>query len=416
MIKACVIQPPYSTDYALSDEYFRWETEALDRCDESMDLIVMPESADMPCLASSAKERAQCLQKYNRTLLKKASETAKRCGAVLFVNATSIEEKGQRNTTYAFDRKGQQVGKYFKQHPTNGEVEIPEGDSSYSFEYEPVTVIEIDGLRYGFLTCYDFYFYEAFARMARQNLDIIIGCSHQRTDTHDALETMCKFCAYNTNTYLVRASVSMGENSEIGGVSCIVAPTGEILANMKSRTGMITAEFDRPAGSAIVLPDERMPYPRVCAHRGFNTIAPENSLPAYGAAIALGAQEIEFDLWPTTDGEIVSTHDDCLERVSTGTGLVYEHSYAELLKYDFGAPFGEAFQGMKILTFEEILKKFACHVIMNIHIKELAPYDEALLKKIISLIREYDCEKYVYFMTSDEIHRQLRISGGAAAP
>ena len=37
------------------------------------------------------------------------------------------------------------------------------------------------------MTCYDFYMYEAFAALARQNVDIVIGCSHQRTDTHQAL-------------------------------------------------------------------------------------------------------------------------------------------------------------------------------------------------------------------------------------
>ncbi len=437
-MKACVIQPPFSTDYARSDELFRWEMEALDRCDDSMDLIVMPEGSDAPCLTSSEAERAESFRRYNGPILKKAAETARRCGAVLCINAVSKEETGCRNTTYAFNREGELVGKYYKQHLTPGEVACPDIDSSYTFEYEPVTVFEIDGLRYGFLTCYDFYFYEEFARMARQKLDIIIGCSRQRTDTHDALETICKFCAYNTNAYLVRASVSMGEDSPLGGVSCIVAPTGEILANMKSRAGMATAEFDphekyykpagfgnppaahyeyieqgrrpwkyRQAGSAIIKSDDLMPYPRVCAHRGFNTVAPENSLPAYGAAIALGAEEIEFDLWATTDGEIVSIHDDRLDRVSNGTGLVYESSYEELTQYDFGVKFSEAYRGLRILKFEDILKKFAGQVIMNIHIKEREPYDEAILKKIIALIREYDCEKYVYFMTSDSIQRQL---------
>jgi glycerophosphoryl diester phosphodiesterase len=38
---------------------------------------------------------------------------------------------------------------------------------------------------------------------------------------------------------------------------------------------------------------------------------------AFGAAIGLGADEIEFDLWPTKDGEIVSIHDRSLDRVST---------------------------------------------------------------------------------------------------
>lgn len=80
-----------------------------------------------------------------------------------------------------------------------------------------------------------------------------------------------------------------------------------------------------------------MPYPRLCAHRGFNTVAPENSLPAYGAAVALGAEEIEFDLWSTKDGVIVSCHDSTLDRVSDGTGVISDHTYEELLQLDFGA-------------------------------------------------------------------------------
>ncbi|MBO6053675.1 MAG: glycerophosphodiester phosphodiesterase, partial [Clostridia bacterium] len=45
---------------------------------------------------------------------------------------------------------------------------------------------------------------------------------------------------------------------------------------------------------------------------------------AFGAAVAMGAQEIEFDLWETADGEIVSIHDANLDRVSTGHGFVWD--------------------------------------------------------------------------------------------
>ena len=92
-------------------------------------------------------------------------------------------------------------------------------------------------------------------------------------------------------------------------------------------------------------------------------------MPAFGAAVAMGAEEIEFDLWTTKDGEIVSTHDPVLDRVSDGTGYVYDYTYEELLKYDFGAKYNEEFRGLRIVKFEDILKKFACHTIMNIHIK-----------------------------------------------
>ena len=56
---------------------------------------------------------------------------------------------------------------------------------------------------------------------------------------------------------------------------------------------------------------------------------------------------------------------------------------------------------MRIPTFEEILKKFACHVIMNIHIKtrnNTDPLPTETLNEIIRLIDKYDCRRHVYFM------------------
>ncbi len=435
-MKVCIIQPPYSTEYEKSDEYFNLELELLRKCDSSMDIIVLPESCDIPCLAKTKAQAEESVKKYNDILLKEAIQTAKRCNAMLFLNARYKTEKGYRNTTYAINRSGEIAGKYFKEHLVESEVSIMELDSDYTFEFSEPTVIEMEGIRFGFLVCYDFYFYENFANMARQNLDVIIGCSHQRSDTHSALEVMSQFLAYNTNSYVIRSSVSMDEASNIGGGSMVVAPDGEVLLNMKSRVGLETADVDiskkyykpagygnapsahyeyiekgrrpwkyRPAGSAIIKNDDLMPYPRVCAHRGFNTIAPENSMPAFGAAIAMGAEEIEFDLWYTKDGEIVSIHDASLDRVSDGKGLIYEHTYDELLKYDFGIKFGEKFAGMKILKFEDILKKYACHVIMNIHVKTIdddCEYDAELLNKIIALIDKYDCRKHVYFMSGND--------------
>ena len=166
----------------------------------------------------------------------------------------------------------------------------------------------------------------------------------------------------------------------------------------------------RPAGSSVVQYDDIMPYPRVCAHRGFNTIAPENSMPAFGAAVAMGADEIEFDLWQTKDGEIVSLHDQKLDRVSDGAGVVSELTYNEILKYDFGVKFGNSFKNMKILKFEDILKKLAGQVIMNIHIKTVAnDYSTEAMQKIVALIRKYNCEKHVYFMiVHDEVIKKFK--------
>src|SRR3982751_167704 len=47
----------------------------------------------------------------------------------------------------------------------------------------------------------------------------------------------------------------------------------------------------------------------IVAHRGASAIAPENSLEAFEAAIAVGADMVEFDVRSTADGVLVVVHD-----------------------------------------------------------------------------------------------------------
>ncbi len=433
-MKACIIQPEYSLDLNRSDQLFNKKTALLDQCDTSLDIIVLPEYSDIPCAVDSFEQALYYHKKYINTLLDKCIATAKRCEANVFVNALCLENGKYRNTTYAFDKTGTLVGKYFKRHLPTFEKEVLKLDNSYANNYSKPYTLEIDGIRYGFLTCYDFYFYEAFPSIARSNVDIIIGCSLQRSDTHSAIETMCRFLAYNTNAYVLRSSVSFDENSDICGASMAVSPYGTVINNMYGKFGKTTVEFNpkdkyykpagfgnppashyeytengrlpwqyRSCGPSTCLTEKEMPYPRICAHRGFNTIAPENSMPAFGAAVGMGAEEIELDIWSTKDGVLVSCHDSTLDRVSNGSGKIYEKSYAELLELDFGFKHGEKFKGIKIPTFEEILKRFSGQVIMNIHVK-IWDYNQpdSKLKEIVNLIRKYDAQNYVYFMSDND--------------
>lgn len=438
-MKVCLIQPRYSFDGRDVDACFNELIAHLDQCDESMDVIVLPEYSDAPADVPGKKGFYDAVDTYGEVLLSKARETAKRCHSLVFVNAGYKTEGGVRNTTHAIDREGNIIGRYFKAHPAPSEVRTDaagghELDVAYSYEFREPYVLEIEGLRVAFLTCYDFYFYEGFARIARERVDLIIGCSLQRTDTHEALEIINRFLCYNTGAYLLRASVSLGADSRVCGSSMVVSPSGEMLLNMKNEVGLGVCEIDPTAkyykaaghmgqlkfhyeyieegrrpwlyrnGGASVVPFEHvMPYPRLCAHRGFNSVAPENTLPAFGAAVALGAQEIEFDLWSTTDGVLVSCHDDTLDRVSDGTGKIYDKTYAELMALDFGAKHGDRFKGLRICTFEEILQKFAGRVIMNIHVKiwDYGLADDKL-EDIVTLIRKYDAQAHCYFMTASD--------------
>ena len=440
-MKAFIIQPYYSLNGKEDiEKCFNAQCALMDECDDSADIIVLPEYCDCQSYMGSNELSYKTRDKYNALFDKKVRETAKRCKALVFANYGYKGQDGlYRNVTFGVDKNGKTVAEYFKAHPAPSEVNDTFMNSDYSYEYKQPYVVEIDGVRYGFMTCYDFYMYESFAPLARKGVDVIIGCSHQRSDTHQALEIIGRFLCYNTNAYLLRASISLGEDSSICGSSMAVAPDGTMLGNMKSKVGILKVEFDpkkkyykkkgfygtelvshyeyiddgrrpwlyRNGGSAMVAQDKYMPYPRVCAHRGFNTIAPENSMPAFGAAVALGAEEIEFDLWMTKDGELVSIHDPTLDRTSNGTGKIGEYTLKELKELDFGVKQNEYFKGLEIITFEEILKKFACQTIMNIHVKECEDgRKKERAQKIVELLYRYDCEQHCYIMSSDfELHK-----------
>ncbi|MBE6615708.1 MAG: hypothetical protein E7631_10450 [Ruminococcaceae bacterium] len=399
-MKACVIQPPYSMDLALSDAYFAKKLELMDACDPSMDLIVLPEYSDVPCAALTREDNIACSEKYRPVLLEKAAETARRCDAVLFVNAYDLTPTGYRNTTYAFDRSGSVTGKYYKKHLPPSEQFTVALDSDYTFEPSAPYVLVIDGIRYAFLTCYDFYFYEAFAAIARENVDIIIGCSLQRSDTHEALEIMGRFLAYNTNAYVVRASVSLDGSPDICGASMIVAPTGKMLLNMKARVGLETAEFDphekyfkpagfggkpaahyeyiefgrhgwqyRPGGSAIVPGDRFMKYPRARSVGGYGFSG--NPMAAIGAAVGLGVHEIQLDLHLTEDGFCV------------GSG-------------DASVPL------------EAVLTKFSCHAILILRLHtDGQSVQKSVLSELHTLLHRYDCLGHCRFACRDSSLTEL---------
>ncbi|MXQ09806.1 hypothetical protein GQ651_18315 [Alphaproteobacteria bacterium GH1-50] len=101
-------------------------------------------------------------------------------------------------------------------------------------------------------------------------------------------------------------------------------------------------------------PPSDYPFGIVC-HRGANTIAPENTLPALECALAGGFSHIEVDLHITSDGQIAVIHDPMLDRTTDGTGPVTEKTMEELRALDAGSWFDPFFAGTRIPTLDEVL-------------------------------------------------------------
>ena len=435
-MKARIIQYRFGPTADDIGENFDWILSELDACDPSLDVVVLPEGCHAPAPpatngAGSVAGASPALSR-SEAMLAKCAETARRCRAAVFVNVHAETPTGLRNRTFAYAPDGSLAGVYDKQNLTPGEHRTL--DDSYTREPCAPTVIEIAGVRYAFLTCYDFYFVEQWAALARVKPDVVIGCSRQRTDTHEALSFNSRACAYATGAYLLRASVSMGADSPFGGCSCAIAPDGRVLGAFANEVGHFDVEFDphakflkkagyfgdvvsthpeyiergrrpckyRPAGSAIAPFMAELPAKRLCAHRGLHGAAvPENTLPALAAAAALGAAEIEFDLWWTRDNVPVVIHDLDLNRLAGVPGRVLDMTLAELRRVDFGAKYDAAFRGLSIATFEEAMDKLACHATINLHLKDDGgPWDEVRLASVLRCIDAHDARRHIYFMTS----------------
>jgi glycerophosphoryl diester phosphodiesterase len=105
------------------------------------------------------------------------------------------------------------------------------------------------------------------------------------------------------------------------------------------------------------------------AHRGASGRFPENTLSAFTAAIAAGAQMCELDVQLTIDGAVVVIHDETVERTTDGGGAVRSMTLAELKGLDAGVRFGPEFAGERIPTLEEVMTLVDGRCGLNIEIK-----------------------------------------------
>jgi len=93
------------------------------------------------------------------------------------------------------------------------------------------------------------------------------------------------------------------------------------------------------------------------AHRGASSYYPENTLSSFQAGLSMGANGIETDVHKTKDGVLVLFHDDKLDRVTDGQGLITDYTYEELLRLTVRN--AETGRTDKILSLEDFLRAFA---------------------------------------------------------
>jgi glycerophosphoryl diester phosphodiesterase len=89
------------------------------------------------------------------------------------------------------------------------------------------------------------------------------------------------------------------------------------------RTGLPYLDDPRSSGRIVAL-----------AHRGGavpgHDLGLENTLPAFENAVRLGYHYLETDVHATSDGHLLTFHDELLDRVTDRVGRIRDHAYAEI--------------------------------------------------------------------------------------
>ncbi|MFO7693729.1 MAG: glycerophosphodiester phosphodiesterase family protein [Vicinamibacterales bacterium] len=100
----------------------------------------------------------------------------------------------------------------------------------------------------------------------------------------------------------------------------------------ENRPGDLAAQLDclREGGMGVV-----------AAHRGqSDPSAAENAMSSFRATLAAGVPWLEIDIAATKDGVLVLMHDDTLDRTTTGSGKVQDHTFDQIRQLHLKRPDG----------------------------------------------------------------------------
>jgi glycerophosphoryl diester phosphodiesterase len=136
----------------------------------------------------------------------------------------------------------------------------------------------------------------------------------------------------------------------------------------------------------------------IIAHRGWSGKAPENTMAAFRQAVAEPRiAGIELDVQLTKDGVPIVIHDYKLDRTTTGSGAVKDHTLEEIKRLDAGGWFSWRHRGQRVPTLLEALALMKDRVYVNIELKTTGDMYPGLAAAAIGVVRELAMENEVYF-------------------
>ncbi|WP_078393708.1 glycerophosphodiester phosphodiesterase family protein [Shouchella patagoniensis] len=151
--------------------------------------------------------------------------------------------------------------------------------------------------------------------------------------------------------------------------------------------------------NAFQTKDSLIQQPLLIAHRGVNSLAPENTMPAIELAYERGIEAVEIDIMVSKDGVPVVIHDYTVNRTTDGSGYVVDMTVAELKQLTANKTDNPEWEdiyaqypNVTIPTLEEVFAYIkGKELILSLEIKT-----NGLEAQVAQLIDQYDVAAQVY--------------------
>lgn len=142
--------------------------------------------------------------------------------------------------------------------------------------------------------------------------------------------------------------------------------------------------------------------PLLVGHRGAMAVAPENTMAAFEAGLAGGADILELDVQLTADGQVIVFHDTDLSFKTGVAGQVSDYTADFLRTLDAGRYFHEHFSGLRMPLLDEVLAWAKGRVALMVELKHGPRFNPALDRSTVALIEKHEMVDDVILTSFDQ--------------
>jgi len=210
-------------------------------------IVVLPEMFNCPYDNSLFEEYSENEKGQTNIEISKAARSN---GVYVFAGSIPEIENGKiYNTSFAFNRQGEIIGKHRKMHLFDidvfGKINFKESDTLTAGS--SVTVVETEYCKVGLAVCYDMRFPELLRLMTLKGASlIIIPAAFNMTTGPAHWEPLIRVRALDNQVYMAVASPARDESASYTayGHSMLVEPWGSIVKEGDEKEGIIYGDVD----------------------------------------------------------------------------------------------------------------------------------------------------------------------------